>query len=72
MMNGGPMPAAHLVRNHPTAGVRQQVAEGKGPRAYAIRSARTGGHAIGGRVVGRYRARGPHACGCCHCRISVG
>jgi hypothetical protein len=33
---------------------------------------RSGGHAIGGRIVGRYRAREAQRCQCCRCRIARG
>jgi hypothetical protein len=31
-----------------------------------------GGHAVGARIVGGYRATEPMRCGCCQCRIGRG
>jgi hypothetical protein len=33
---------------------------------------RDGGHAIGGRILGRHHARQARRCECCHCPITAG
>jgi hypothetical protein len=68
-MNAGQMPGAHLhVRNEPTAGAGQHEDEARA----LTRSLRRGGHAIGGQIIGRYRAAEAMRCGCCPCRIVAG
>jgi hypothetical protein len=68
-MNAGPTPRAHPTQGERTAGVSPY--KDHGPRAYTTPGARAG-HASGGWVVGRYRARSPRWCGCCHCRVLRG
>jgi hypothetical protein len=42
------------------------------PRRLHTRSRGPGGNAIGGRIVGGYRATEPQRCQCCRCRVHRG